>query len=197
MCESGDDAYLTKCCREVRFSVNSDDDWDMHRCCLKSRVSSGRFMLSLSTVVVLFYLSKRNMNSIQSSKHLAFAGLSSHTCRYCQKIMFTSAEPLDEQTFLFSYNEVLEAKSDGCDLFSTQFNALQSILDQYRMDRHNEELWTLQTRISLDGNTFHFIAYDWLEHGESLLDSDDSKELHAFTLDGNFVSLLPGLNAKC
>ena len=57
--------------------------------------------------------------------------------------MFTSAEPVDEQAFLFSYNEVLEAKSDGCDLFSTQFDTLQSLLDQYKMDRHNEELWTL------------------------------------------------------
>lgn len=138
------------------------------------------------------------MNSLRGSEQIVLAA---HDCRHCQQISITSAKPLDEQEFFFRYNEVLRAKNDGCDLFSTQISSLYRLLGKYAIYEHNQQLWHLKIRISSDKNKFHIIAFDWMANGKDLFDSDDiygeEIELHVFALQGNFLNLLIGLNTEC
>jgi hypothetical protein len=114
--------------------------------------------------------------------------------------LITPAKPRDEREFFFWYNEVLKAKNDGCDLFSTQISSLHRLLGKYAKNENNQQLWQLKIWILSDENKFHTIACDWLANGQDLFDSDEivweKIELHPFALKGNFLNLLIGLNAE-
>ncbi|CZR59390.1 uncharacterized protein PAC_09282 [Phialocephala subalpina] len=130
------------------------------------------------------------MNSLQGYEQIVLAGLRPHSCRHCQQIRITSAKPLDEQEFFFWYKDVLKAKNDGCDFFSTQISSLQRLRGKYMMYQYKLQLLQLKIRIRSDENKkFHYIAFDWLANGRDLFNSvDEEPELHVFALKDSLAA---------